>query len=103
MFAAIIIVFVFTLNTITRPGVVVHRQDVEASTQSMALDTNWLDIAAALTIDPPRTTTIFKHSTDCSKARRFGRFGSYGFIYQSAWSDFGTNPSPSARSWPSAQ
>lgn len=100
MFGAIIIVFVFTFNTITpdqacgggAPG-----RDVEAlyNVDGEVLDTNWLDIAAALTIDPPSPDNAdlqAQYRLQQYKSRRFGRFGSYGFIYQSAWSDFGTDP-----------
>jgi hypothetical protein len=101
MFAAIIIVFVFTFNTITpdqacgggAPG-----RDVEAlyNVGGETLDTNWLDIASSLTIEPPSPDNDdlqAQYRLQQYKSRRFGRFGSYGFIYQSAWSDFGTNPS----------
>jgi hypothetical protein len=101
MFAAIIIVFVFTFNTITpdqacgggAPG-----REVEAlyTVGGESLDTNWLDIASSLTIDPPSPDNDdlqAQYRLQQYKSRRFGRFGSYGFIYQSAWSDFGTNPS----------
>ncbi|MGB0589700.1 MAG: peptidylprolyl isomerase [Myxococcota bacterium] len=101
MFAAIIIVFVFTFNTITpdqacgggAPG-----REVEGlfTVGGENLDTNWLDIAASLTIDPPSPDNDdlqAQYRLQQYKSRRFGRFGSYGFIYQSAWSDFGTDPS----------
>ena len=100
MFGAIIIVFVFTFNTITpdqacgggAPG-----RDVEAlyNVDGDTIDTNWLDIAASLSIEPPSPDNAdiqAQYRLQQYKARRFGRFGSYGFIYQSAWGDFGTSP-----------
>ena len=100
LFAIIILVFVFTFNTITpdqacggSPTGVTIDELVEVG--DVAIDTTMLNMALTITQDPasPGANDIQAQQKNFQyRNSRFRLLGAYGFILQSAWFDFGIEP-----------
>lgn len=95
LFSIIIVVFVFTFNTIT-PGQACGGSGVGATVGTLAevgdheVDANWLNVASELTIDPPSPAAKDLNALQRSYVYRSSRF--YNLRIPSPFADFGPDP-----------
>ena len=94
MFGVIIVVFVFTFNTITPDqacGGAAPGLNVQALYEigDEVVDTNQLNMVLGLSAEAPKPGSPDPVKAQQYKQLRFARYGAYGFIYRSPWADFG--------------